>query len=422
MEIKNVTKNNIDVYSYKNEGVHGFCISLYVKAGSLYETEEENGLTHFYEHAVFKSVNNYFDKKLSEYIDKYALDFNGCTYKEFMRFKITGATKNFKKAVPVILSVLKKLNVTKEDIDSERKRIKAEIRESGEKTSLHNFSNSIIWNGTSLKNTICGKMKNLDKTGKEKLIKFGENLFCKENFFFYITGSFSDNDLDFFLKETQKEKSNECFVKRDNNAPVPIDFFNRKENVFIKNDRMTLIRFAFDIDTKKYSCQQYDILYDILFKGENSVIFKELSEKSGLIYSFDCLFEQYNNVGNISFMFEVKNSDIYEGIAKVTEALANLKKGTFENLKYVKPRYVDNAYLTLDDCDDFNWDRAYEGCILNLNEKTIEEKIKKYENVKKEDITEMCKDIFRKENLILAMKCPKKSTDVEKIDDILGGL
>ncbi len=418
-EIKYKTNNDIDVYTYKNKGVHGFCIGFYIKCGVLYESENENGLTHFYEHAVFKSVNNYFDKKLSEYLDMYALDFNGCTYKEFMRFKITGATKNFKKAVPVILKVLEELNVTKNDIDCERKRIKAEMRESGEKTSLHYFSNSVIWEGTTLKNTICGKNKNLDNTGKEKLIAYGKKLFSKNNFFFCVTGNFSDSDTEYFLNETNNIKFSVSNEIRDNIAPVPIAFFNRKENVYIKNDRNTYIRFAFDIDMKKYSCRQCDILYDILFKGENSVIFKELSEKNGLIYSFDCLFEQYNNIGNISFVFEVKNNDIYKSLEKTVEALVSLKNDARKNLEYVKPSYIDNAFLSLDNYDDYNWDKAYENYILQLPEKSLEEKAESYRNVENSDIVNMCREIFQRKNLVLAMKCPKKSTDIEKINDIL---
>ena len=419
MEIKNTTKNNIDVYSYKNEGIHGFCISLYLKAGALYENDLENGLSHFYEHSVFKSVNNYFDKKMSEYLDKASLDFDGCTYKEFMRFKITGATKNFKKAVPVITSVIKPLNVTKADVDCERKRIKAEIRESGEKNSLHFFSNSIVWKGTSLENTICGKIKNLDKTGKEKLKKFGEKLFSQKNFFFYITGNFSDDDLSYFLKSIENERVLPSDDLRNNTATVPESFFNRTENVHIKNDKITYVRFSFDVDTKKYSCEKYDILYDILFKGENAVIYKELSEKTGFIYSFDCSFEQYSNIGNISFVFEIRKSNLYNAIERVVKALNSLKKDAQKNLECVKPRYIDNAFLYLDDCDDFNWDRAYEGYILELTEKTIEEKIKRYESVENIDIIKMSQDIFTRKNLVLALKSPKKSTDIEKIESII---
>ena len=47
MEKKYIAHNNIEIYHYPNENTHSFCLSLYIKAGSLYETDKDNGITHF---------------------------------------------------------------------------------------------------------------------------------------------------------------------------------------------------------------------------------------------------------------------------------------------------------------------------------------------------------------------------------------
>ena len=46
MEHISHSNNNITIYSYPNEHLHSFCIALYVKAGCLYEAEDENGITY----------------------------------------------------------------------------------------------------------------------------------------------------------------------------------------------------------------------------------------------------------------------------------------------------------------------------------------------------------------------------------------
>ena len=46
MENCRTTKNGVKIYTYKNDRSHGFFISLFVKAGSMYESAEENGITH----------------------------------------------------------------------------------------------------------------------------------------------------------------------------------------------------------------------------------------------------------------------------------------------------------------------------------------------------------------------------------------
>ena len=60
-----MTENGIRIYSYPNPHLHSFCIALYVKAGCLYEPEEDNGITHLLEHLVFRNI----DKKMDEIED-----------------------------------------------------------------------------------------------------------------------------------------------------------------------------------------------------------------------------------------------------------------------------------------------------------------------------------------------------------------
>ena len=45
-----VTKNGIKIYSYKNESAHSFFVSMFLRAGSMFEREEDGGITHFLEH------------------------------------------------------------------------------------------------------------------------------------------------------------------------------------------------------------------------------------------------------------------------------------------------------------------------------------------------------------------------------------
>ena len=91
MEKKLTADNEIDIYWYPNRQTHSFCLSLYVRAGVLYESEEENGITHFLEHVLFRNINHLMNGRMYREIDKLGLYFNGVTYKEFMQLYIIGA-------------------------------------------------------------------------------------------------------------------------------------------------------------------------------------------------------------------------------------------------------------------------------------------------------------------------------------------
>ncbi len=421
MEKEFITKNRVKVYSYENVGIHSFCIGLYVKAGALYESEEKNGITHFFEHISFKNLNNTIGMDLADYLDMHSLDINGCTYKEFVQFKISGASKNFKKAVDAISAVLSPLNVKKEDIECERKRIKAEIRESSEKTSLDYFTNNIVWAETPLKNTICGKMKNLDRINFKELSDFQKETLSEDNFFFYVTGNFSEDDISYLADCVSKYEITRTAV-RENTVVLPKDFCNRKENIYIKNSEYTFIRFSFDVDLKEHSPEVLDLLFDVLFYGEKSVIYKELSDKKGLIYSFDWAFEQYANAGVLYFEFEVRKNKLYEAVISIVKVLGGLNVYCQERLKFVKPRYIDNAFLISDNAENFNWERAYECHILNIPYKSVEEKAKIYGKISESELEKSSGKIFLKRNLTLSLKANKKSVDVQKLYQIISEL
>ena len=424
MEKKYITKNNIKIYSYKNEGIHSFCIGLYLKAGCLYENEENNGITHFFEHVSFKNLNNSIGMDLADYLDMYSLDINGCTYKEFVQFKVSGTSKNFGKASDVISLLLSPLNLKKEDIECERKRIKAEIRELSEKTSLDYFTNNIVWAGTPQKNTICGEVRNLDRIDFKDLSDFQKQAFSEDNFFFYVTGNFSEEDISYLGDCVSKYEitKNAKSAKKENSVILPHNFLNREENIFIKNSKYTLIRFSFDVDLKEQSPEALDLLFDVLFYGEKAVIYKELSDKKGLIYSFDWAFEQYMNAGILYFEFEVRKNKLYEAVASVVNVLKSLETSCRERLKFIKPRYIDNAFLISDHAENFNWERAYECHIIRLNYNSIEEKIKLYESVCEEDLNKASIKIFQKKNLTLTLKADKKSVDIKTLINIISDL
>lgn len=419
MEKKTVSKNGIAVYSYKNKNLHSFCISLYVKTGPMYENEDENGITHFTEHLVFRNINFLMGGELYKTLDRLGMEFTGCTYKEFMQLKITGAAKHFDEAADILLKALLPIALPLDEINLERRRIKAEMREESEKTTLDYYTQHIIWKGTTLSQSILGKNSVVSSAGKAALADAHSRIFSAEHMFFYITGNFKDEAVECM---TQKLGSIELQKgeKRDNIANVPQEFMNRNCGIYIKRDSDSpFLRFSFDVDVSRYSCFELDLLYDLLFRGDNCKLFQELSEKTGYIYSYDSYFEQYANVGNLYFKFEVQNSNLINTIKVIAEIFRDIKANLGDELCYVLPIYTDNAEMVLDDAEELNWQQAYERHILCCTDLDIKQKKNKYREVSKERIMQICSEIFTPQALVLTMKALPEKVDVKLIRNIL---
>ena len=133
MEVSLKTKNGINVYAYKNPALHSFHISLFLRAGAMFEAPEESGITHFLEHVSIRNVNKLMDGALYRTLDRYGLEFNASSFSEMVQFYMSGAAVNFHHAAEIFAKLLSPLALEKSDVDAERKRIKAELRESDEK-------------------------------------------------------------------------------------------------------------------------------------------------------------------------------------------------------------------------------------------------------------------------------------------------
>lgn len=419
MEQTRITKNGIVIYSYPNEHLHSFCVALYVKAGCLYEAENENGITHLLEHLAFRNIDRLMDGELYHVLDRCGLSFNASTYKEFVQFIITGALEHYDQAIEIITKVFEPLVLTKEKIDLEKQRVKAEIWEKAYEKSLDCFTDQIIWKGTGLTRDIAGKIGPLSRLGKNQLEQAHKRMFSRNNVFFYLTGNVKETQIDQLEEKLLAYPMEETVPLRTNEAPVPENFSRRDGMVDIKNNDYCFVRFSFDIDVKKYKNAELDLLYDILFSGDSCVVYQELSEKSGLIYSFDARFEQYKNIGNIYFSYEVRHNALMESIKIILQKLHDLKNSMEGALFYVIAPYVDNAYIMYDDVDDFNWTFAYENHIIDCGYQSIEDRKNAYSQVTEERLKELVRDILRKDNLVVTLKGQKKKIDLDEVKKLI---
>lgn len=404
MEKRYITENHMEIFHYPGNHLHSFCLSLYLKGGSMYETEENNGISHFLEHIAIRNINFLMKGELYRTLDRMGLMLNACTYKEFIQFEITGAKKHIREAIDIFVKLFEPVSLPASEIHVERKRIKAEIREDDEKNSLSFFSGNLIWKNTSLALPITGKSSGLDKMGKMVLQEAHTSLFSPDNLFFYVTGCVLSEEIEYLMEALKPYDLQPGNRNRSNLAQVPEDFFRRNGKVFIKKSTDTVVRFSFDIDMQKHSQEAYMLLYDILFECENSKIHQELSEKYGYIYSFDSGMEQYGNIGSLYFQYEVRPSRLIESIELVTELFCQLKTGITDELDYVKPVYINNAELILDHASNLNWAQAYEGHILKKESLEPKERGKKYAAVTADHITALARELFTCSNLLVTMK------------------
>ena len=415
-EQSRITKNGVTIYDYKNPNIHSFYISLFLRAGSMHE--DISGITHFLEHAAIRNVGEIMNGELYSTLDRFGMEFNASTYSEMVQFYITGASENFDLAAEIISKILSPIVLSATDIKTERERIKAEIRESDDSTSLSTFAGNIVHEGTTLSRTITGTLGGVEKITKTRLEEYRKTVQTAENIYFYVTGNFDDQNLDKLSSEIEKYQLSEG-RKNENIAPVCASFGKRDGKVHLKNADFTMLRFSFDMDMSKMTIAESDLLYDMLLGGYNSRFFIEMSEKRGLFYDISGSSERYNNIGTLVFSFEVRGGSVYDAVETTVKLLREFKNTLPDESSMMKAGYVTNKGLLYDEPRELNFTVAYDNHIMNSGYRSVEERAEKYKSITPERIREVAEMIFRLENLTFAMKGNKKKIDIAKLEEII---
>lgn len=422
-ENKTVSAGGVDIYSLKSPGLHSFCLCVYARGGVLYEKGECAGISHFVEHIVFRNINILMNGGLYDILDMHGLTFTAATYKEFMQFCITGASSKFSIAAEIILKLFEplKTELLNGDFELERDRIRAEIREYDEKSSLDYLVKKSVWRNTQLENIITGTLGSVSKITLKKCEDTRKKIFSKNNFFFYATGNFSDKDIAELADSTDKYRFEES-EKRNNLCELPDEYMHRSPCVLTKNSEYYMVEMCFDMDSDSASKEVRSLFYDLMFSGENCLFFREFSERLGYIYSYDAKIEEYKNAGNISISYEVSFKNLYDSISAAASLFLNMKNDA-AGLERAKVYYTDNACLMLDNAEELNWNMAYENHILGEDIFSgIAERCKRYEQVTEKDITELARAVFLPCNLVIGIKGRKKMIDEKRILEIFAKL
>ena len=164
------------------------------------------------------------------------------------------------------------------------------------------------------------------------------------------------------------------------------------------------------------------MLYCILFKSENALVYNYLSEDNPIIYSYDSLQEQYDNIGNLNFKFEVSKSRLLDGVKIVVDLLNDVKAGKFNFDASFKFETI-SVEIDLDKPGSLNWNMAYYNHILKTDSVDYTDELYgRFRSVSKEQVMEAAKEIFQTKNMTVAIKGNKKKINTEEIEAILKNL
>jgi len=293
---KLVLDNGVRLVSEKIPYVRSVAIGIWVGTGSRNETVDNNGISHFIEHMMFKGTEKRSAKEIAESIDNIGGQLNAFTGKECTCFYAKILDTHIDTAVDILADMFFNSRFDEKDIGIERKVIGEEIDmyEDSPEELVHDVLSEVVWEGNPLGFPILGTDRSLSNISRETIFKYmGEN-YTPNNTVISVAGNFDEENLQ---KIVNRYFGNWKASGNKNTKPSAANFVSGSK-VKEKDTEQVHICFGFN-GIENGSDELYTLLAlnNVFGGGMSSRLFQKIREEKGLAYSIYSYPSSYRNEG-----------------------------------------------------------------------------------------------------------------------------
>lgn len=401
--------------------VKSVSIGIWVEAGSRKESLDNNGVSHFIEHMLFKGTENRSAKEIAEAIDNIGGQINAFTSKECTCYYAKVLDNHIDVAIDVLSDMFFNSLFDKEDIIKEKSVIYEEIKmyEDSPEDLVHDLLSQSIFDGNSLSYPILGSEKTLEKINRKELIAYYDNFYVPSNTVISIAGNFDFNSTIGMIKK----KFNEWTPKQgiSTNYQKPILHHN------ISKKKKEIEQLHFCIGTEG-SPQGQDDFYALLvlnniFGGSmSSRLFQDIREDRGLVYSIYSYPSSYKDIGIFSIYAALNPNYFMEVIDIIIDNIYKIKSDyiseeeIYKSKEQLKGNYILGLESTSSRMTSIGKSELLLGKLVSPNEI-----ISRIDNVKLGDIINIVDRIFdnKKYNIAYVGKFDNENEINDKLRKLL---
>jgi predicted Zn-dependent peptidase len=403
MLIKNTLENGLRVVCEKIDYVRSVTIGIWVRTGSRYENDDNNGVSHFIEHMLFKGTNKRTAKEIAENIDCIGGQINAFTGKEYTCYYTKTLDSHMNEAFDVLADMLLNSKFSVDDIEVEKKVVKEEINmyEDAPEELVSDLLHKTVWKNDSLGYPILGTSETLEKITREKIIDYKNQNYNPKNIVIAAVGNLdTEKFIDLVNEYFKVIKSNE-FLE---------DNYKKSEfngGLFVKNKDTEQTHMCIGFkgvehgDEKLYSLSA---LNNIFGGGMSSRLFQKIREEMGLVYSIFSYPSSYIKTG-IYTIYAAMNADFTEKVIELIKVeIENLIKNgiTSQELNKAKEQLKGNYILGLESTGSRMHSIGKTEIILNKDH-DIDKILNYIDKIKIEEIEEVLKMVFNFDNIGLTL-------------------
>lgn len=313
--------NGLRVVVNTVRGVRSVASGFWVGVGSAYESDENNGLSHFTEHVTFKGTDDLSAFDIAHRFESYGAAFNAFTSKECTCYYAKSIDEYAENCFALLGEILLRSVYDDGELDKERKVIVEEINmvEDTPEDICYDELAAATYGNANLGKTILGPIGNVKKFRHDDVKKFTDKYYVSGNIVIAFAGNITTGQADELVKKYVMP-----YIKAGDRATLYSlpDRNARKCGMRIKDFEQANLALFFPSVSAFAPEASVCALTSVAFGGGmSSRLFQSVRERKGLAYSVYSSPSAYKETGAFNIYLNISEENTDKVLSAVREEI-----------------------------------------------------------------------------------------------------
>lgn len=413
---RDILDNKVRIVTEYIPNVRSVSIGVWVGTGSRNEVPNNNGVSHFIEHMMFKGTKKRDAHQIADTIDAIGGQINAFTGKEATCYYTKTLDSHYEVSIDLLSDIFFNSTFEEKNIDLERGVILEEIGMYHDTLDevVHDTLTESIWKNNSLSYPILGTQKSLKKINQNVILDYYNERYTPNNVVISVAGSFEHDKIVDKIKEYFGSwKCENC----KENVYEQTEFIKEISIVPRKSEQTHI---CFGLKGIEYGSDElYSLLAvnNIFGGGMSSRLFQKIREEKGVAYSVYSFPSSYNKMGMFSIYAGLNPSCTDEVVKIVMDEIELLKtqKLTKDEIGKAKEQLKGSYILGLEGTGG-RMTAIGKSELLQGKIYSPDEILEKIDAINEDSITNVIEKVFDRKSISMAVVGKiKKDIDFEKL-------
>jgi predicted Zn-dependent peptidase len=396
---KTILDNGLVVLSEPVEHFRSVSLGIWIRAGSRHERIEENGITHFIEHALFKGTERRSARQIAVEADILGGNLDAFTTREFTGYHIKALDLHLEKSFDILADLVTKPLFDALEMEKERAVILEEIKmvEDTPDEMAHEIFTSTFWPDHPLGRPIEGTAESVQSFTAETLADYYRKVYHPKNIVIAASGNIDHSKLVELSLRYFGYLESDSYLPEERAPRINREMVIRKKRGLEQTHIVLGAACPSLLSSDRYLCGLFNT---ILGGGLSSRLFQSVREEHGLAYSVYSSINAYRDAGCLLIYMGVSNRHLRKAIDLALGEIRLLKDEPvpLEELQATKDQIKAGILLNLDSVTG-RMSSLAQNEILFGRDISIGEIIEEIDKITTEDIRRLGQEIFSGESL-----------------------